>query len=399
MANIVDYARTAQDTFDERPLTSVDALCLAWLAYLRLPAELGVDNRAGIRLADLAQDWLRAPLTVGLRNPERSWELLCALGASPRFGNVRACLHASEASEEGGMQFAATTFVLPGGTGAVVAYRGTDDTTLGWKENLGLACSEAVPAQRRAASYLEQTAAELGCRLWVCGHSKGGALASYASGMACGEARAQVVVCWSFDGPGLAPEIVAHPDWQASVPTSKLVPQSSLVGMLFERSQDALTVVRSSAADVRQHDPFSWEVAGGDFVAARGLDYDAWRLSQRLNDWLCSMSPAARAHFAELLGWLMDATAESTFSGLLARWQGNARAMQAALEQAPAGDRELFGRAMDDLAATLLLGSAREYERPSAGSHAAADVAARKVEDLSAHVNDSLSRIDQYLGR
>ena len=399
MAGITNYAHAARDTFAQRPVTRVDALCLAWLAYVRFPEELGVDNRAGVRLADLAQDWLRPHLTAGLHNPQRSWDLLCAVASSPRYGNVRACLHASETDAASGMQFSATTFVLPEGGGAVTAFRGTDNSTLGWKENFWLACDHAIPAQQRAVSYLQEAIAELECPFWVCGHSKGGALATYACGVAAEEVRERVRGCFSFDGPGLPPEMHGAKGWHDDVPVQKLVPRSSLVGMLFERSQAQLVVVRSSASDVMQHDPLTWEVAGNDFVIEHGLDYDAWRLSQRLNDWLCAMKSSERESFAELMGWLIDVTAEQTLSGLLARWQTNAQAMRSALAAAPASDRERFERVMNDLVATVVLGSAQEYARPQAGTPEAAQAAARQVEDLSVHVNDRLSRIDELLGR
>ncbi|MBP3894340.1 MAG: DUF2974 domain-containing protein [Atopobiaceae bacterium] len=399
MASIVDYARTARDTFTDRPLTRVDALCLAWLAYLRLPVELGVTNRAGVRLADLSEDWLRASLLASLRNAGRSWELLEAMSESPRFRNVRACLYVSESDESAGMQFSATTYVLPDNAGSVVAYRGTDDTVLGWKENVRLACDEAIPAQRRAATYLEDSAGELGGRFWVCGHSKGGALATYACGMAPDDVRTQVGVCWSFDGPGLAPELMSTPSWHGDAPFCKLVPRGSLVGMLFERSQDAMVVVRSSADDVHQHHPLTWEVLGNDFVLEHGVDYDAWRLSQRLNDWLEEMGPQQRAEFAELLCWLMDATGETSFSDLLRRWSSNSQGMRAALSNAPQADQDLFARAMDDLVATVLLGSRQELRPRDDTPQAHAGYAARKVEDATARVNDRLSKIDRLTGR
>ena len=399
MASIVSYARAARDTFADRPLCQVDQLCLACLAYLRYPDWLGVDNRAGIRLADLADERLVPLLTQGLHDPSCTAELVRALGGSPRFGNVRACLHASESSEEQGMQFSATTFVLPDGAGAVAAFRGTDDTVLGWKENLRLAGDDALPAQRRAASYLGQVVEELGCRFWVCGHSKGGALACYACGVADDATRAQIVGCLSFDGPGLSPQLRGGADWHDDVPCEKVVPRGSLVGMLFERSQQGMTVVRSSAEGVYQHDPFTWETDGMGFTCERGMDYEAWRLSQRLNDWLEDMGPADRASFVELLGWMMDATAETSFSALLRRWSSNSEAMRALLESGPAEDRELFERVMGDLVVTVLLGSAREHQRTEAGTRERADQASRQVEDLSARVNDRLSKIDRLTGR
>ena len=399
MPTIVNYALATSDTFAQRPLCRVDSLCFSWLAYLRFPEEVDVCSEMGARVADLSEGSLRSKLLTSLHDVESSSMLLQAMALSPRFRDVRACLHLSDSEETQGRQLAATTFVLPGGAGAYVAFRGTDNTLAGWKENLRLATSDPVPSQRGAAAYLNRVGAGVTGPLYVGGHSKGGNLATYAAGMVRDDVRAKIDTCFSHDGPGLSPQLVELTGWDGSFSLDKTVPRESLVGMLFERSQEGLVVVRSSKRGVMQHSPFSWEVQGNDFVLEHGMDYDAWRLGQRVNDWLEALGEMQREELVELVIWLMDATGESSFAGLLARWQSNARAMRAALDGAPSGDRELFERAMDDLVATIALGSAREHERPDAGTPAAADAAARRLEDLSARVNDRLSKLDRLTGR
>ena len=398
MASIVNYVLSATDTFEERPLGRVDSLVLSWLAYYRFPEGLDTKSLAGVRMADLTEGDLGSKLAANVHDASNSSTLLQALSLSPRFRDVRVCLHLEDSDADEGYQFSATTFVLPGGV-AYVAFRGTDNTTVGWKENFRLACPEPVGAQRLAAAYLWQVAEQVGGPLVVGGHSKGGNLAAYACAMADDEVRGRILQCYSHDGPGLHPALREAPGWHDDVPVEKTVPRESLVGMVFERSQERLVVVRSSAEGVMQHSPFSWEVRGNDFVLEQGLSYDAWRLSQRLNDWLEEMGPEACTSFVRQLSWLGDATGEASFSGLLGRWSSNRQAMRAALAAAPEEERRSFERTMDDLATTLLLGSAREHERPEVGSPEAASAAARTVEDLSARVSDSLSRIDQYLGR
>lgn len=399
MATIMEYARSATQSFADKPLTDVDALCFAWLSYFRLPTGLGVDNRAGVRIVDLCDEQLIPLMTAHLHDVDSSVALLRSMAASPRFANVRACLYVAQTDESTGMQFSATTFVLPDGAGSCIAFRGTDDTTLGWKENFRFACAKAIPAQKRARTYLQETVAELGGTIYVCGHSKGGALAAYACGTADADTRSQITRCYVFDGPGINKELKQDARWSDDVDVVKIVPHESLVGMLFERSQQALCVVRSTQVGVMQHAPFSWVVGEDGFVRERGVSYDAWRLSQRLNDWLDAMKPSQREEFAKLLAWLVDVTAEESFSSLLRRWSANREAMRAALQAGPQEDRELFERTMDDLVATVLLGSRQEIgvdrdETPTGTANAAS----RKLEDISAKTNDRLSRIDKLLG-
>lgn len=395
---MVDYVLSARDGFDVRPLTRVDALVLSWLAYCRFADELDTASLAGVRVGELGEGTIRSKLVANVHDVSDSSLLLQALAVSPRFADVRACLHLSDSDADEGRQFSATSFALPGG-GTFVAFMGTDNTTLGWKENFRIICAAAIPAQRMAAAYLWQVAEQVEGPLWVGGHSKGGGLAAYAAGMADDDIRARIATCFSFDGPGLHPALREAPGWHGDVPTVKVVPRESTVGMLFERSQEQVTVVRSSAEGFMQHSPFSWEVRGNDFVVEQGLSYDSWRLTRRLNDWLSELGPEGCSSVAEQLGWLVDATGEMTFSGLIRRWSSNRQAMQAALAAAPEAERRSFEQAMDELVATLLLGSRTELgigaaDTPQAGS----DAAARKMDDLSAHVNDRLSRIDELLG-
>ena len=395
MGSMATYALSAKDSFATRPLCRVDALCLSWLAYLRFSQDSNTEGSEGLRIADLGQPTLRSKLVLGARSVYDSSLLLQAMAASPRFSDVRACWHVSDSSTTDGRQFSATTFVLPDGMGAFLAFRGTDDTLVGWKENLQLATDKPLPAQVRAASYVQDVASRVEGPLWLGGHSKGGNLAAYAAGVVPDEVRGRLAGCFSFDGPGVCKALRSQPGWHDDVPLDKTVPHESLVGMLFERSQQSVVVVESSAQGLMQHDPFTWKVSGNDFACLPGLDYDAWRTAQRVNDWLDDMSADERAAFADVLAFLMDTTAEVTFSGLLSRWSSNTQVMQTALDAAPAEDRALLERAMGDLAANLLLGSRQEHASAGETPRERIDAAQRRVDDLTAHTLDRLSRLDR----
>ena len=399
MASIVNYALASRDAFGERPLRRVDSLCLSWLSYLRLLEEPQTSTLEGLTLAELGASPARSRMAAAMHDLQNTSMLMQALGLSPRFAQVRACMHEVDVSEEEGRQFSATTFVLPDSLGAYVAFRGTDDSILGWQENLRLACGSPVPAQLAAQRYLERVAGQVTGPLWVGGHSKGGTLASYACGAASDEVRERIVCCFSHDGPAVNVRVRSGIAWHDDVREDKTVPSASLVGMLFECSQAGLTAVRSTGEGVRQHGPFTWEVASSDFVCERGLSYDVWKLAQRVGDWLDELGDERQDEVIELLCWLMETTGETTLSGMLARWQANARAMRAALEAGPSGDRELFAQAMDELVTDLVLGSATEHGLGVDDSpQGTLDAAARRLEDVTARTNDRLARLDRLAG-
>ena len=98
----------------------------------------------------------------------------------------------------------------------VVAYRGTDATLVGWKEDFNLSFESPIPAQTDAVAFLNAAAGSFD-RLYLCGHSKGGNLAVYAAAHCADEARRKVVEIYSFDGPGLDDQTADSPEY-AEVP-------------------------------------------------------------------------------------------------------------------------------------------------------------------------------------
>lgn len=85
--------------------------------------------------------------TMGVLVPEQIPELGHKMAASRRFSDLTLCAYVSRTDEETQTQFSALTALLPDKT-AYIAFRGTDDTIVGWKEDFNLAFLPVVPAQR-----------------------------------------------------------------------------------------------------------------------------------------------------------------------------------------------------------------------------------------------------------
>ena len=156
--NFLEYVRERMDTFDERPLCAVDSLVFSWLAYTHIGPEL---TRActvrGIALHELLRSEDFDEMFGSSWDVQGSRDLLFAVCASPRFRTCHLCalrFRTDKVSEE---QFAAMTFRLPDGT-SYVAFRGTDSTVVGWKEDFNMTFLSPVPAQEEAAAYLDEVA-------------------------------------------------------------------------------------------------------------------------------------------------------------------------------------------------------------------------------------------------
>lgn len=149
MLNIIAYVAQNKKTFREQPFSAVDSLVLAQLAYLRYEGVEGSYDDPPAPMAALAALPLTHPLYANVRAARSNHALLTAVAASKRFGSLQVCRYVTQFDVDAEKQFSAVTFLLDDGA-AYVAYRGTDATVVGWKEDLNMSFMEAVPSQQSA---------------------------------------------------------------------------------------------------------------------------------------------------------------------------------------------------------------------------------------------------------
>ena len=326
MRNMLDYARSRLERFDERGFCTVDSLILSWVAYTRLPA--GDSDLApargweGVRLADLHRAEHFDAYYAGMWSEEAGLALLAAVAASPRFRDVRVVGYADITDPRAEKQFAAMTLRLAEDL-SYVAFRGTDASLVGWKEDFNLSFRCPVPSQVAAARYLADVAGRLDGELVVGGHSKGGNLAVYAAASVPADVGGRITRVFSHDGPGFLPEFLATGEFANVAPRiDKTLPQSSLVGMLLEQ-QEGFRVVKSNRLLIWQHDPFSWRVDGRDFVYLDDLAPDARYLDAAISAWLSSRTNEERERFIDTLYSVVEASRVRTTRELRADWRRN----------------------------------------------------------------------------
>lgn len=176
--NIQSYLRWRGDVpFSHAAVNHVDALVLCKLAYFDLSRIAEVAEDQGITLAKC----LSLVSDIHPKGPGDAGEGFFDEAASTaRFGSVIARCYVDATPYDDDTQFSATEYVLPDGP-VFVAFRGTDDTVLGWREDFELGYRR-IPAQEKAERYLRDAlgrAAAEGRSVIVGGHSKGANLAQY----------------------------------------------------------------------------------------------------------------------------------------------------------------------------------------------------------------------------
>ena len=358
MANMIDYlAWRGEFSFDLTPWNPVDALLMANLSYLGFH---GTSDGRGWTLAE-AQ---RMDLVQEDRNPafaERK-RMFDALAESNRFGGSRMHHYIALTDPEAEMQFSAMCIDLPDGT-MCVAFRGTDNTIVGWREDFNMAYQTIVPAQEAAVYYLAQAAEQTDRPIRLAGHSKGGNLAVYAASGATAEARERIESIWTFDAPGMNVKMSQAEGYlRVKDKIRAYIPQSSIIGLLMEYFRP-YTVVRSNALGISQHDPMTWQVYGPRFEEVEsGVDHTAVVMRDTLHDWLDNSTPEQRGAFVDVLFRYVETTKATRLSDLTNEKLRSLLVMVGNRKEVDPEARRAFNRLMAQ-AVTLGVGNVLERVR------------------------------------
>lgn len=363
MANMMDYLIWRGD-LDMGSVTwcDVDGLILASFCYNDL------SSGAQALQAEAPLRELAPQLDLMARTGNQyflQWRaLLYAMAEGTRFGGMRVHHYENVVDSARETQFSALTCDLDDGS-AYVAFRGTDSTLVGWREDFNMSYESPVPAQNSAVAYLEAAAARAPGPLRVGGHSKGGNLAAYAAAHVSQAVQKRLISVYSFDGPGLDDATIASPGYEHIRPVLRsIIPQSSIVGLLMNYHAN-YTVVRAKAVSILAHDAFTWQVQGPRFVPA-GLTDASRLLDETVHEWLKKCTPDQRKVFVDALFEILSATDATTTTELSGDKLRSAAAMLAATRGMDTETRRMFllliGRFLS-IGASNVLGLVAERQR------------------------------------
>lgn len=292
--------------FLDAPPTEADLLIFATMAYC--PMERLGGNGYGWPLSltgsVLYPQAARYDETEMARKRRQLW---MAASQTTRFGEVKFGGFRAHFSPEKEQQFAACAFRIAPQTG-VIAFRGTDSTLVGWKEDLNLSFESPVPAQQDAAKFLNDMLA-LYSHAYIVGHSKGGNLALFAAARCNPVLQSRILHVINFDGPGLDEKTRQSPGYLAlEGRTTTYVPTDSIVGMLMNGGEP-YTVIASEGSGLQQHNTFLWQLSGGALVKEEeGLTQQSRYASNTLHTFLSSLSIPQRRTVVDALYSILSAT-------------------------------------------------------------------------------------------
>lgn len=387
MTNILDLVNNDFTNFKDRKFNAVDSLILCELAYVCMPESIPKYNDdsnalATVPLSELlrGEDFSSMFSSGSAKVDDFRKSLLLAVAASPRYrgmrvGEVLERFDESKVDDSCEQQFAAVTFDLTDCVGYrcfVVAFRGTDNTLVGWKEDFNMAFRCPVPAQESAAEYLLSIARRVhknycnssvknnifhrifgyfanlfgkkpeqadmsqadtlqndivnqnnDSNIFVVGHSKGGNMAAYAAMRLDAENQQLgdlVSKIYSMDGPSFGSDVVDPKVFSRVVSRiEKVVPQSAFIGLIMDTGVP-YKVTLADSIGLMQHFGMYWQVKDGDFDYCDHVTPRALAVSKAANDWMLNLPFEERKRRIDSVYSVFSSLGYSTFDEMSAHW-------------------------------------------------------------------------------
>ena len=322
MANILDYLDWRGDlSLRAAPFNEVDNLILAELSFIDYSGIVPeMAGRNAVTLAEAAGQYFARhgtdQIDMGVLVPDAIVQLLQKAAKTRRFSEMRLVSYVSKTDLAREMQFAALTVELAPKL-LYVAFRGTDDTLVGWKVDFNMSFRSPVPGQLEAKHYLERVARHFpSCRLMVGGHSKGGNFAAYAAIHAKESVQQRILAVYNNDGPGFEGTVLGTAEHQRiSDRIRTIVPEDDVVGMMMCH-EERYSVVRSDQMGFMQHDGFSWQVLGDSFVHLSEIGFGGRLVDQTLKSFAEKLTREERERFVDALYEILTAGDAKTLTDL-----------------------------------------------------------------------------------
>ncbi len=316
MSNMLDYLKWRGDLrFSQDGFNEVDNLIFSVLSYNDFSGIVPELGEAGsIKLCDAAKIFRETKDTIQIKELpflKKIPNLLEQASKAERFKNLMLSNYIDIIDAESTKQFSATVFKLSDEL-HIIAYRGTDDSLIGWKEDLQMSFLDEVQSQKAAVEYTEKVMADLDSSFILVGHSKGGNLGVYSAAFVDEKFNSRIFAIYNNDGPGFQPKVINSKGYNNILSkTNIFLPESSIIGMLLEHGGD-YEVVKSSGLAIFQHNPFSWELEGKAFIRKDGLTKESLNINKTIRAWVTQLSHEERSIFVESLFEILQKSGAET---------------------------------------------------------------------------------------
>ena len=379
MANIFDYIKWRGDlSLSKDKFNEIDNLILARFSYF--PFDEIIKENEVVTIKELNERFQEKDIDKLPIFWEDDVNLFPAMGQSKRFGEMQVTKYENKISAEQEKQFSAITVIMPDDT-IYVSYRGTDNTVIGWKEDLNMTFKSHIPSQIEAVKYLEEVASQYSNKLRVGGHSKGGNLAVYASIFANQEVRNRIINIYNNDGPGFNDEIIKMQEYKEMIEkVNTYIPQDSIFGRLLNH-EEKYTVVKSTERGVMQHDLYSWQLLGKQFVYLKEVTNGSKFIDKSIKDWLEQIEIEKREQVIDIIFQIINQTEAETLSDIKTHWFLNAKTLLNSYKHVDAENKRMILETLSALFKIVKDNFFEEYRR--SGLQLSQDGSVNGINELS----------------
>lgn len=326
MANVCDYIKWRGDfDLEKSEFNEIDNLILSRFSYF--PFDNIIEENEVVTIKKLSERFNKQDINKLPILWKDDVDLFPLMGQSKRFGKMLATKYINKIDVEQEKQFSAITVLMPDDT-IFVSYRGTDNTIVGWKEDFNMSFKSHIASQISAKEYLEIIAKEYpDKKIRIGGHSKGGNIAVYAATFVSNEIKDRIINVYNNDGPGFCEDVIETPEYQETIKkVHTYIPQSSIIGRLMNH-KEKYTVVESVQKGIMQHDLYSWQVLGKEFITLKELTDGSEFIDKTIKEWLENVEPAKREQVIDVVFDILNATDAQTMKELKSNWFSNGRAI------------------------------------------------------------------------
>lgn len=312
--NILDYIDWRGDlAFEQDGFNEVDNLIFSELAYLDMRGIVPEDGSKSLTIDQVYEEYKAAGIDQSqmMNDP---LPVLEKAARSARFKDITVKWFVDKIDTEQHLQFAAVTFIISDKL-AYIAFRGTDNTIVGWREDFNISFLSETPGQTEAVAYVNRIAGLTEGDLIVGGHSKGGNFAVYACAFCDKEiSEKRVIKIYTNDGPGFMNEVAESENYLSILPkTIKISPNSSPVGLFF-LSKAERKVIKSDSKGFMQHNPYKWHVLGAEFESA-DAQTDPF-INKAISSWLNTMTDSNKKILVDYIFDSLEASGVTSFNEL-----------------------------------------------------------------------------------
>ena len=348
MANVCDYIKWRGDLdLEKSDFNEIDNLILSRFSYF--PFDNIIEENEVVTIKELGERFNKQDINKLPILWKDDVDLFPLMGQSKRFGEMLATKYINKIDVEQEKQFSAITVLMPDDT-IFVSYRGTDNTIVGWKEDFNMSFKSHIASQISAKEYLEIIAKEYpDKKIRIGGHSKGGNIAVYAATFVSNEIKDRIINVYNNDGPGFCEDVIETPEYQETIKkVHTYIPQSSIIGRLMNH-KEKYTVVESVQKGIMQHDLYSWQVLGKEFVTLKELTDGSEFVDKTIKGWLENVEPAKREQVIDVVFDILNATDAQTMKDLKANWFSSGRVIMTSYKNIDNETKDMIWKAVSEL--------------------------------------------------